>query len=141
MVTLEEAQLYFDSKINSQSWDQQIPLQQKALNNAERILNALRFNGVANALPDQFPRDDNTTVPVAIQNAICEIAYALLDGVDPELEIQSLSLTKQTIASASTTFDHSVDIERIMAGVPSAVAWGLLLPYLNRADGFTIRRV
>lgn len=143
MVTLLEAQAYFDSKINSISWESQPALQQKALNNAELIVNALAFTGVKTdpLQLDQFPRDLQTTVPVAIKQAIYEIAYALLDGVDPELEQASLGLLKQTIASASTTFDHTDDRDRIMAGVPSSVGWGLLLPYLLNGNVFRVSRV
>lgn len=143
MVTLLEAQTYFDSKINTASWENQPALQQKALNNAELIVNALAFSGSKTdpLQTDQFPRDQQTLVPVAIKQAIYEIAYALLDGVDPELEQASLGLLKQTIASASTTFDHTDDRDRIMAGVPSSIAWGLLLPYLLNGNVFRVNRV
>lgn len=132
MVTQDQATAYFASRLNSDAWTEQPTQQVAALAQAHSIVNRLPFQGekTVDTQEDMFPRYGATTVPQKVQDAICEIALALLDGVDPEMEAASLALTKQSMASAHTTFDHSADMERLMAGVPSATAWRLLQPFM-----------
>ena len=72
----------------------------------------------------EFPRGADTEVPEAIRRACYEIAHTLLDGKDPELELENLGIESQGYASVRTTFSRThVPVEHIVNGVPSALAW------------------
>ena len=43
----------------------------------------------------EFPRGADTEVPEAIRRACYEIAHTLLDGKDPELELENLGIVSQ----------------------------------------------
>src|SRR4051812_25245649 len=51
--------------------------------------------------PLEFPRNGSSTIPADIKYATCEIALALLDGVDPEQELRGLGANSQRFAAAS----------------------------------------
>ena len=57
--------------------------------------------------PLEFPRGNDTEVPEAIRRACYEIAYSLLDGKDPELELENLGITSQGYSSVRTTYNRS----------------------------------
>ncbi len=90
----------------------------------------------------EFPRGEDTVVPEAIRRACYEIAYSLLDGKDPELELENLGIESQGYSSVRTTFSRThVPVEHIVNGVPSATAWRLLAPFLRDADAMRVSRV
>ncbi len=90
----------------------------------------------------EFPRGADTEVPEAIRRACYEIAHTLLDGKDPELELENLGIVSQGYASVRTTFSRThVPVEHIVNGVPSALAWRLLLPFLRDDDAIRVSRV
>ena len=90
----------------------------------------------------EFPRSADTEVPEAIRRACYEIAHTLLDGKDPELELENLGIVSQGYASVRTTFSRThVPVEHIVNGVPSALAWRLLLPFLRDDDAIRVSRV
>lgn len=90
----------------------------------------------------EFPRGADETVPEAIRRACYEIAHTLLDGKDPELELENLGIVSQGYASVRTTFSRThVPVEHIVNGVPSAMAWRLLLPFLRDDDAIRVSRV
>jgi hypothetical protein len=90
----------------------------------------------------EFPRGADTTVPEAIRRACYEIAHTLLDGKDPELELENLGIESQGYASVRTTFSRNqVPVEHIVNGVPSATAWRLLTPFLRDDDAIRVSRV
>lgn len=78
-----------------------------------------------------FPREGDLVVPRDIKEACCYIALALLDGIDPELEFNNLSMTEQDYGGAKIKYDRSVPEEHVIAGIPSVSAWRLLKPYLR----------
>jgi len=79
----------------------------------------------------QFPRNGDTLVPADIQSAAAEIALALLDGVNPELEFENIHMTSQGYGGVRSSFDRSVKPPHILSGVPSFTAWTYLKPYLR----------
>ena len=90
----------------------------------------------------EFPRGADTTVPEAIRRACYEIAHTLLDGKDPELELENLGIESQGYSSVRTTYSRThVPVEHIVNGVPSATAWRLLVPFLRDSDAIRVSRV
>ena len=56
--------------------------------------------------------------------ACYEIAHSLLDGKDPELELENLGIVSQGFGSVRTTYNRSqIPIEHIINGIPSVQAW------------------
>ena len=89
----------------------------------------------------QFPRGSNTDIPSDIKIASYEIAYALLDGVDPDQEYTDQTVVSQGYSSVRTTYDRSALQEHMNAGIPSPVAWRYLKPYVLEGRGVKISRV
>jgi len=103
-------------------------------------LNLIRTQEDAQEL--EFPRGSDSTVPTKIKYACYEIAYALLDGVDPELELENMSMNDHGIGSVRASYNRSQKpLEHFMNGVPSATAWLYLRPFLRDADHIRISRV
>ena len=133
-ITLEDAETYFDERYNSPSWDAASDTDKtKALKTATRYIDRLNFKGdkYDDDQVNQFPRDDDTVVPDDIQYSCCEVAYALLDGIEPELEFENLDMVSQGYGNVKSTYDRSVKPSHMLAGIPSIVAWRYLLPYLR----------
>lgn len=129
-----EAQAYFDGRLNTEAWDDATDDEQKdkSLIMATRIIDRLNFSGVKAVAVQilQFPRGDDTVIPVDVQNATAEIALALLDGVNPDLEFENVFMTSQGYGGIRSSFDRTVKPAHILAGIPSFVAWTFLKPYL-----------
>jgi len=90
----------------------------------------------------EFPRDSDTEVPVVIERACYEIAYALLDGKDPELELEAIARGSQAYSSVRTTYSRDqVPLEHVMNMIPSAAAWALLKPFLRDSNYVEFSRV
>lgn len=137
--TEAEAQAYFDTRLHTEAWDDASPTDRtKALAHATNIIDRLNFSGskADDAQVNQFPRGTDTTVPDDIKNASAEIALALLDGVNPDLEYENVFMTSQGYGGIRSSFDRSVKPPHILAGVPSFIAWTYLKPYL--LDGLNI---
>ena len=129
--------------LDSDPWDTAETVDKdKALAMATRIIDRLNFQGelAVATQANQFPRGTDTTVPDDIKNASIEIAFALLDGVDPTLERQNLNVTNQGLASAKTAYDRSFAAPHIANGIPSPVAWDILKPYLRNIRGISMIR-
>lgn len=163
--TLSEANEYFDNRLHESAWYGARPSDRpKALIAATRIINTLNFKGYKSRVydlleadseatdeeireaeatqPNEFPRGSDTEVPEDIRIACYEIAHSLLDGKDPELELENLGISSQGYESVRTTFSRSqVPIEHIINGVPNASAWRLLRPFLRDEDAIKLARV
>ena len=163
--TLSEANEYFDNRLHESAWYGARPSDRpKALIAATRIINTLNFKGYKSPVydlleadseatdeeireaeatqPNEFPRGSDTEVPEDIRIACYEIAHSLLDGKDPELELENLGISSQGYESVRTTFSRSqVPIEHIINGVPNASAWRLLRPFLRDEDAIKLARV
>ncbi len=163
--TLEEACDYFDNRLHETAWsDAAIEDRPKALWAATQIIDTLNYKGhknpvatllAANSLATQeeiraaettqeleFPRGTDTTVPEAIRRACYEIAHSLLDGKDPEMELENLGVVSHGYSSVRTTYSRNqVPIEHLINGVPNALAWRLIRPFLRDGDLLGITRV
>lgn len=100
------------------------------------LANAFASAGTGQTLPcanqpNQFPRGDDVAVPDPIAQACCELALALLDDVDPNIEIENLQNKMQSIDGGRTERDTSYVQEHVRAGIPSIQAWMLLVPFLR----------
>lgn len=151
---VSQAEDYFAGRLNSDSWDAASEQDKaKALLEATRRIDALNFSGIrtadltvlkthglrakrqplapSNSLqPLEFPRDGATTIPTEIYMACCEIAFALLDGVDPELELQNINTTQHGFASLQETYNSNIVNLAFRHGIPSVTAWTYLQPFL-----------
>jgi len=163
--TLQEANDYFDHRLHETAWTgADVADRPKALWAATEIIDTLNFKGqkapvyallLANpdatmaelreaeaSQPMEFPRGTDTEVPEAIRRACYEIAHSLLDGKDPELELENLGIISQGYSSVRTTYQRSqVPIEHLINGVPNALAWRLIRPFLRDGDQLKISRI
>lgn len=89
-----------------------------------------------------FPRGTDTVPPDTIVCACYEIAHSLLDGKDPEIELENLGVISHGYASVRTTYSRGhVPIEHLINYVPNALAWRWLKPFLRDEDAIILRRV
>ena len=162
---IAEATEYFAQRLHETAWSAASDAdREKALVAATQIIDGLNFKGCkhsvytlldANSAADtseiqateasqalEFPRGADTEVPEAIRRACYEIAYALLDGKDPELELENLSVESMGYGQVRTGYSRNqVPIEHIINMVPSSVAWRLLRPFLRDGDAVKLSRV
>jgi len=139
---LADAESYFLTRYDADAWDDATTTQKKkALISATRIIDRLNFEGEKTDDDQtlQFPRADDVLVPAEIKIACYEIAFALLDGVDPELEARNLDLTATKYGNVSASFNGSQN-EYIRNGIPSFIAWTYLKSFIRDRKGFVIRR-
>ena len=163
--TVAEADTYFGHRLHEYAWTGATAEDHtKSLWAATLILDALNFKGKKNAVylllladpsasdediraaeasqPLEFPRGEDTVVPDMIDKATYEIAYTLLDGKDPELELENLGIMSQGFGSVRTTYSRSqVPIEHIINGVPSTQAWRFIKPFLRDDEAIKLSRV
>lgn len=162
---IAEATEYFAQRLHETAWTAASDAnREKALIAATQIIDGLNFKGYkhavytlldANSAADaseiqaaeasqalEFPRGTDTEVPETIRRACYEIAYALLDGKDPELELENLSVESMGYGQVRTGYSRNqVPIEHIINLVPSSVAWRLLRPFLRDGDAVKLSRV
>jgi len=163
--TLDEADTYFANRLHETAWtDASANDRRKALIAARGIIDGLNYKGnkasvytLLQANPSasqdairaaevsqslEFPRGVDTEVPEAIRIAEYEIAYALLDGKDPELELENLAVSAMGYGAVKTSYERSqLPIEHIVNLVPSSVAWRLLKPFLRDSDAIKLSRL
>lgn len=139
-----QADAYFATRIHTDAWDDSTDAEKtKALAHATSIIDTLNYQG-SKAVEDQaneFPRFEDTEVPAAILYACAEIAKALLDGIDPESELADIGIVNQGYSSVRSSSNTEIPKEHILAGVPSAVGWRYLKPFLRDGSTFRISRV
>ncbi|MBN2562746.1 MAG: hypothetical protein JXQ75_17625 [Phycisphaerae bacterium] len=163
--TLVEADSYFASRLHERAWFDADPADRpKALWAATQIIDALNYKGNKHSVytlllanpsasqdeiraaevsqPLEFPRGADTTVPEAVRIAVYEIAHALLDGKDPELELENLAINAMGYGAVKTSYERSqLPIEHIVNMVPSSAAWRLLKPFLRDSDALKLLRL
>lgn len=129
-----DADAYFLERLNVAAWtnassDDKL----RALKQSTRAIDRLNFVGEKHddAQSNQFPRGDDTVVPQDIVEATCELALVLLDGVDPNFEMENLQNASQGIGDAKVTRDTSYTMDHVRNGIPSIQAWMILLNYLR----------
>lgn len=142
-MTVDEGQLYFNDRLRTRPWDcASAEERRKALAEATSIIDRLSFLGckTVDSQENQFPRNDDLTVPQDVKNASAEIALSLLDGVDPELEFENLQLRSQGYGAVRATYDKSPPPPHLVAGIPSVAAWRYLKPYLRDPNTIELKR-
>lgn len=165
--TSVQADAYFAERLNTDVWDQSTNGDKtKALLMATKAIDRLNYTGKVTVpgQEHQFPRtgivfadplyDVNTfivapvppppsdsVVPNDILIACYECAIAFLDGFDPNLEAEAFQIQSQRLADASVTYDRNSVLENIKAGIPSALAWSYLRPYLREPGRLDFTRV
>jgi len=152
-ITVLEAQDYADEQLNVDAWDEAKDEDgsfwgepgtkcYKALTMATRAINRLNYAGdkTDEDQVNAFPRGDDTEVPEDIKRACFECALSFLDGIDLAIETENQTLVSQGYSNIRSTFDRSSPSPYILAGIPSAQAWLLLLPYLRDNRTVTILR-
>lgn len=135
---------YFNYRMNSEAWfSSNLQEQNMALADASRRIDRLNFNGVKTnpTQAQSFPRGGDVTVPQDIIIATYELAIALLDGVNPDFEIENLQLSNIKFGPTTSIRDTSTVPFYIRAGIPSATAWSYLLPYLRDQSVIELSRV
>jgi len=135
---------YFDSRLHSEMWaNQPVEDRNRALNDATRRIDRLRFAGCKTAADQEheFPRGSDTVVPDDILVACCEIAYALLDGQNPEVDINDLAVSSQGFHGVRNAYEREFQLAHVASGIPSAFAWSYLRPYLRDVSEVKISRV
>ncbi len=129
LVTVAEADSYFSFRLFIDPWEDADDLdKQKALVMSTKAVEALALM-------------DFDTTPQDIKDAICENAYALLDGVNPEMEYENLSMVQQAYANIRSTYNRDVSMEHIESGIVSITAWRLITPYLDVSKIINLSRV
>ena len=125
--TVSEGNTYFMSRMFNDAWTYSSTAQKTtALAHAKTIIDQLSFvDGVF-----------DTITPLPVKHAEMEIAFAMLDGVNPEMEQKLLQVDATKAGSVSTNYSTNRSAAAIH-GVPSATAWLMLQPYLR--DGQTVR--
>lgn len=143
-ITDTEGDTYFSNRLNTSAWDDATTANKnKAISQATAIIDRLNYEGrrTSESQENQFPRYDDSVVPQDIKDACAEIAKSLLDGIDPELELENLNMTNMKYGPVSTTYNRNTVPEHIVHGVPSGVAWRLLKLYLRDAQSVELMRV
>ena len=133
-VTLEEADIYLESVMNTEPWDLSTDLiRTKSIKASQKIIEALNTVGTL----DEFGE------PVAlIKDATIEIALKLLDGVDPETELYNYTIKEMEFDRLKQTNKSGETPLHVIAGVPSVTAFNILRRFmpdlttvrLNRTD-------
>ena len=163
--TLAEADTYFDGRLHESAWTEAASADRpKALRAATIIIDTLNYKGYKNAVylafeadpaattatiqaaeasqALEFPRGADTAIPEAILIASYEIAHALLDGKDPEQELENLGISAQRLGDVATNYNRTIlPVEHVVNGVPSSLAWRLILPFLRDEDAVRLLRV
>jgi hypothetical protein len=143
-VTEAEQVAYFKTRVDSTAFDNATATERAAARvEATRIINSLNYMGIktSSSQSNEFPRNDDTSVPEGIKTACHEIVFAILDGVDVEIEYDNLGMISQGYANVRTTYDQERIPEHILAGVPSVTAWRYLKPYLVDPNNLKLSRV
>ncbi len=143
-ISNSDANTYFTERFNSPLWNTKTEAEKTAaLATATRIIDTLNFEGekTDEAQELEFPRGGDTTIPVAIQYACCEIAYCLFDGYDPEYNLRNLHKSQQAFDTNREVRDTKRQHPALTHGIPSIVAWDFLRPFLRDGSTITLSRV
>jgi hypothetical protein len=92
--------------------------------------------------PLEFPRGSDTEVPMEIRRACYEIAYSLLDGKDPEMELENLQVTSHGYGEVRAHYERNMGpIEHLINMCPSSLGWNILRPFLRDSQMVQMSRV
>lgn len=148
-VDVAEANEYFAERLESDAWTAAASVSGKqlaSLKQATRMINQLNFVGrkAEDIQENEFPRDDETTIPREVKMATCEIAIALLRKVSLQTTSQTVGLTSKSVGDASQSFADStagMSIFSIAGNTNSMEAYRLLRPWLYPSTQVDLIRV
>lgn len=143
--TITEANTYFADKVKHEIWDEASDSDKtRGLKTATIHIDRLNFLGdkTEEDQENEFPRNvtDDLT-PDQIKYACYEIAYSLLEGKDPELELETLSLESASLSPAKVVFNRDAVPEHLANFIVSALAWSYLKPYLRMSERLQLHRI
>ena len=128
-LSLADAETYFSLLLFKDAWEDASNLEkEKALVMSSKAINQLALM-------------DYDSIPQDIKDATCENAFALLDGRDPEMELEGLAMVSQQYGNVRSTYNRDISMEHIEAGIVSSVAWRLIKPYLDVSKQIKLSRV
>lgn len=128
-LSLTDAETYFSLLLWKDAWEDASNLEkEKALVMSSKAINQLALM-------------DYDSIPQDIKDATCENAFMLLDGKDPEMELELLTMVNQQYGNIRSTYNRDVSMEHIEAGIVSVVAWRLIKPYLDVSKQIKLSRV
>jgi len=148
--TYINADTYFENRLHVLAWNEASSTNKTiALAEASARIDRLRFSGIKVSTTQdlEFPRyygdeaDGTEEIPDDIKIACFELAFSLLDDVEPDLEYENLSVGSHAYGGVKTSKDSFAQFDHIAAGIPSASAWRYLMPYLADAKGIKLNRV
>ena len=143
-VTTDEADTYFETRFQSEEWeDADSDTKIRVLATSTKLMDNLNYFGTKTESSQelQFPRNGQTTIPTRVKEACYEISYALLEGRDPDYDIENINVSGSRFGSASVSRDPENIPLHVVAGIPSIRAWNLLRPYLNNSQTLRIERI
>lgn len=144
-VTVSDASTYLNAHhLNRDIWnDADATDQEISITMATRAIDRLAYKGekVSFSQENEFPRGEQTTVPQDILDACCELAFAFIDGKEPEFEFDDLVVESKDFDKASIDFRPHADKRHIAAGIFSMEAWKLLRPHMRNFDSFRLWKV
>ena len=140
-ITNGDADTYFATRYPVDEWDAATEDDKtRTLATATRLIDQLNFAGskTVSTQENEFPRNTSTTVPTAIKNACCEIAYSLLEGYEIEVG-NNVKVSK----FGQVTVEYDVDSIplHIAHNIPSSQAWNYIRPYLNNTQAIKLERL
>jgi len=107
-VTLDEADVYFDERFDSQKWVDilDISIKEKLLITASKKINALDFVGSPLDVGQKMAFPRNFDLPQDIKDAVCEEAYALLSQeFDVHIKNQENNISSISLGVGSVSYN------------------------------------
>lgn len=142
--TSSEVNTFMSTRLRTGSWDNATGGDKTAsMSMATAIINRLAYlgNKLTIGQVNEFPRGADAAVPQAVKDAHSLITLALLDGKDPEMEFENLTLTLHQFGQTKSQYDRTQLPPHILAGVPSFEAWTVLKPYLRDGSQVSLQRI
>ena len=140
--TYADGDTYFATRLWVSAWTEASDANKMiALAEATTRIDQLRFYGEKTDADqdNEFPRDTDDT-PDEIKYACFEIALELLDGKNPDIEFENLSIKMHRYDKVHTERSGAMPAHTL-AGIPSVLAWRCLEPYLASNRTLRISRV
>lgn len=135
-ISLADAQTFFDDELETTYWDRASnATRTKALETATKMMDSLNFKDIY-----IFTDKTDVTIPDDFKIANALIAQALLQGIDPEEEIDKLKLEGENIQGVNKSYKETIQ-EHTIEGIVSARAWRLLKPYLKDGKSISFERI
>lgn len=136
---------YFSERLGTAAWDDaNVTDRDKALKQATRSIDRLAFHGTktVDTQANEFPRNGETSVPVAVKEATCEQALALLEGRDYESLARS-GIASESVGDASVSYLASGKGGTVQGhgGLTSVTAFDLLAQFLVDPQAVDLVRV